>query len=196
LIVPYIFNHLQKMDKETSIIILVILMILSGLYSGLNLAAMSLDPQHLELLTMGPFLTKEEERDCKYAKRILPLRKRGNLLLCTILLSNVAVNAIISIVTANVTSGWIGFGISTSVVLIFGEIIPQSLMTKFGLVTCYHLMWFLYLSMGITFILAFPVSAILDKTLGEEVGTVLTKNKMKRLFEMYEKEKLLHPHER
>ena len=112
------------MEEWISILILAILMILSGLYSGLNLALMSLDTQHLELLTMGPFHTKAEERDCKYAKRILPLRRRGNLLLCTILLSNVAVNAIISIFTANVTSGWIGFAISASIVLIFGELIP------------------------------------------------------------------------
>lgn len=183
-------------ETWVSIVILVVLMVLSALYAGLNLALMSLDTQHLELLTMGPFKTKEEERDCIYAKRILPLRKRGNLLLCTILLGNVAVNAIISIFMANVTSGWVGFGISSSVVLVFGEIIPQSFMTKFGLASGYYLMWFVYLSLAITFVLSFPISAILDRTLGEEVGNVLTKNKMKRLFEMYEKEKLLHPNER
>ena len=52
------------------------------------------------------------------------MRRRGNLLLCTILLGNVAVNSIIAIVSADVTSGWVGFGISTSVVLVAGEIIP------------------------------------------------------------------------
>ncbi len=59
-----------------------------------------------------------------YAKRILPLRKRGNLLICTILLGNVAANSILSILMADLTSGLAGMLISTGIVLIFGEILP------------------------------------------------------------------------
>jgi metal transporter CNNM len=36
----------------------------------------------------------------------------------------------------------------------------------------------------------------LDKCLGEEVGNILSKNKMKRMFEMYEKDKILTSSER
>jgi len=49
---------------------------------------------------------------------------------------------------------------------------------------------------AITFPISFPISAILDKILGEEDGEQYNKSKMKRLFEMYEKEKLLDPSER
>ena len=106
------------------IVILVGLSVLSGLFSGLNLGIMSLDPKHLELLTMGPFESKEEERDAAYARKVLPLRRRGNLLLCTILFSNVTVNVLLSMFTADITSGLTGFLISTGVILIFGEISP------------------------------------------------------------------------
>jgi metal transporter CNNM len=41
----------------------------------------------------------------RYASTIYPLRKRGNLLLCTLLLGNVTVNASIAIVSADFTSG-------------------------------------------------------------------------------------------
>lgn len=49
-------------------------------------------------------------------------------------------------------------------------------------------MWILYICVFITFPVSFPLSAILDKILGEDAGNVYNKSKMKRLFEMYEKE--------
>jgi metal transporter CNNM len=54
----------------------------------------------------------------------LPLRRRGNLLICTILLGNVAVNSILSIIMADLTSGIAGMLITTAIVLVFGEVIP------------------------------------------------------------------------
>lgn len=53
------------------------------------------------------------------------MRADGNLLLCTLLLGNVAVNALLSIVMAGLTSGLVGFALATVIITIFGEIIPQ-----------------------------------------------------------------------
>ena len=46
------------------------------------------------------------------------------------------------------------------------------------------------------FVLAWPISWLLDKLLGQELGNILSKNQMKKLFEMYEKDHLLNPEER
>jgi metal transporter CNNM len=56
-----------------------------------------------------------------------------------------------------------------------------------------HTMWLLYIFVFITFPITFPLSAIIDKVLGEDAGNVYNKNKMKNLFKIYEKEKLLDP---
>lgn len=40
------------------ILLIVILSILSGVFSGLNLGYLGLDTKYLELLTIGPFETK------------------------------------------------------------------------------------------------------------------------------------------
>jgi metal transporter CNNM len=50
--------------------------------------------------------------------------------------------------------------------------------------------------MFITFPISFPISAILDKVLGEEVGNILSKNQMKRMFEMLEVENVIKSSER
>lgn len=177
-------------------VIIIGLSLLSAVFSGLNLGIIGLDPGYLELLTMGPFETKEDETNARYAARILPLRRRGNLLICTILLGNVSVNSILSIIMADMTSGVAGMLITTAIVMIFGEIIPQAVCSRYALIIGAHTMWILYIVVFITFPITFPLSAILDKILGEDAGNVYNKNKMKRLFEIYEKEKLLDPQER
>ena len=63
------------------ICLIILLVILSALFSGLTLGLMGLDTRNLKLLTMGPFEDENAEKQAKYAKKILPLRKSGNLLL-------------------------------------------------------------------------------------------------------------------
>ena len=106
------------------LLIIILLILLSGLFSGLTLGLLGLDTKNLELLTMGPFENAEAEKQAEYAKRILPVRKKGNLLLCTLLLGNVAVNSLLAILMADITSGLVGFALSTALIVIFGEITP------------------------------------------------------------------------
>jgi metal transporter CNNM len=59
---------------------------------------MSLDQLGLRIIIESgkqPDATAQEKKEASYAGKILPIRKRGNLLLCTLLLGNVAVNSMV-----------------------------------------------------------------------------------------------------
>lgn len=172
------------------------LVCLSALFSGLTLGLMGLDTKNLELLTMGPFEDKNAEKQAAYAKKILPLRKSGNLLLCTLLLGNVAVNALLSIFLADLTSGLIGFFASTVLIVVFGEITPQSICSRYGLAVGAYTVWVVRIFILLLYVIAKPIALILDCILGEELGNILSKEQMKKLFEQYEKDQLLNPDER
>merc|ERR1719295_2043402 len=160
-------------------IAIVFLVGMSGLFSGLNLGLMGLDPIGLEIV-----LASEKSDSVMQARKIKPLRDRGNWLLCTLLLGNVAVNAALSILLADKTSGLVGFIVSTAVIVVFGEIIPQAICSRYALyigAKTVYIVWFLMMAMCI---LAWPISWILDKILGEEIGTIYSNAEMSKLVEI------------
>ena len=83
----------------------------------------------------------------------------------------------------DLTSGTMGLIISTAIITMFGEIMPQAIFSRHALLVGASLTWYLYIFLILTFPISFPIAAILDKCLGEEVGNVLSKNQMKNMFE-------------
>jgi len=163
-------------------LIIFILLCMSGSFSGLNLGVLGLDVKDLEMMSEGPYESKEDEKEGKLAAKLLPIRRRGNLLLCAILLGNVMVNSLLSILMSDIAGGGIALVASTALIVIFGEIVPQAICSRHGIKAGAYLAWLLWLTIVVTFIFAYPIAAILDKVLGEEVGVVMTKNKMKKFF--------------
>ena len=105
-------------------LIIFTLICLSGSFSGLNLGVLGLDVKDLELMSEGPYDCKADEIEGRHARKILPLRRRGNLLLCAILLGNVMVNSLLSILMADIAGGGIALVASTALIVVFGEIMP------------------------------------------------------------------------
>jgi len=108
--------------------IIIVLVLFSAFFSGLTLALMGLDTTGLEIVMSG-----DDAALARAATRIYPVRKNGNLLLCTLLLGNVAVNTLLGILMADLTSGTVGFITSTAMIVIFGEIIPQATFSRYAL---------------------------------------------------------------
>ena len=167
----------DMMPLWSRIAIFIILLSLSGLFSGLNLGLMSLDVSELVLLKR---IGTAKERS--YANKIYPLRKRGNFLLCTILLGNVLVNSTSTLILGDLLSGiYAAFG-STILIVLFGEIIPQAACSKHGLAVGAHTRFITYFFMILTSPVSFPLSKILDYVLGKEIAATYNREKIRELM--------------
>lgn len=91
--------------------------------------------------------------------------------------------------------GLVGFFISTFVIVIFGEILPQALCNKWPLEIAGNTAFILYFYMVVTSPISYPLSLIFEKIFGKEEDTFLTNSQMRKLFEMQEKDNLIKPSE-
>ncbi|XP_029655947.1 metal transporter CNNM4-like [Octopus sinensis] len=156
------------------IMIVVIGFFFTGLFSGLNLGLMSLGLTELQIIEDSGTPTER-----KYAQAIKPIRKRGNLLLCTILFGNVLVNTTITILLDDIVgSGAIAVVASTLGIVILGEIIPQAVCSRHSLKVGAKTIWITIFFIFVTFPLSFPISFILTKCLGEEIGQTFSREKL------------------
>ncbi|XP_039658212.1 metal transporter CNNM4 isoform X1 [Perca fluviatilis] len=164
------------------VILIAFLLVLSGMFSGLNLGLMALDPMELRIVQ-----SCGTDKEKKYARKIEPIRRKGNYLLCSLLLGNVLVNTTLTILLDDLTKSGIGAVVSSTVgIVIFGEIVPQALCSRHGLAVGANTILVTKLFMLLTFPLSWPISKLLDFVLGQEIGTVYNREKLVGMLKVTE----------
>ena len=141
---------------------------------------MALDPTTLKII-----MESGTKRQRKHAKSIFRVRKRGNYLLCTLLLGNVLVNSTLTVLLDNLLgSGVYAIVSSTVAIVIFGEIVPQAICSRYGLIIGAHTIYLTYIFMVLTFPISFPISLLLNLILGKEIGSVYNREQLLELLKV------------
>ncbi|KAF8995446.1 hypothetical protein BDQ17DRAFT_1250645 [Cyathus striatus] len=150
------------------IILIPVLVLLSGLFAGLTLGYMSLDETQLSVLSVSGTPKQRE-----YARKIQPIRKNGHLLLVTLLLSNMIVNESLPVIADPVLGGGVqSVVVSTVLIVIFSEIIPQSIFTRHGLYLGAKMAGLTTVLIWVMGVIAWPVAKLLEWILGPHHGII------------------------
>ncbi|CAI0401166.1 unnamed protein product [Linum tenue] len=188
------------------IVIIVLLVLFAGLMSGLTLGLMSMSLVDLEVVAKSG-----KPKDRKYAvflphlpthiiycsdspdpsgvsvltERILPVVRNQHLILCTLLICNAAAMEALPIFLDKLVSALGAVLISVTLLLLFGEIIPQSVCTRYGLAIGATVAPFVRILIWICFPVAYPISKILDCVLGNGHVALFRRAELKTLVNLH-----------
>lgn len=157
--------------------IAIVLISLSALFSGLTLGYFTLNLQTLR---------RQAKLGNSEAIKIVPIREQGNQLLTTLLLGNVAVNAVLSVFLSSIASGVIAAFSATVLIFLFGEIIPQAVLSRHAMkvgALCAPLVRIL---MIITSPITYPIALVLDRILGAEMPSMYSPHEIMEIISEHE----------
>ncbi|EQL04053.1 d-3-phosphoglycerate dehydrogenase [Ophiocordyceps sinensis CO18] len=159
-----------------------VLVLLGGAFAGLTIAFMGQDSIYLQVVSGD--LTEPQHKN---AGRVLNLLKKGkHWVLVTLLLANVIVNESLPVVLDRTLGGGVAAVVgSTVLIVIFGEIVPQSICVRYGLPIGGYMSKPVLVLMCLLSPVAWPTAKLLDWILGEDQGTVYKKSGLKTLVTLH-----------
>ncbi|TYJ03490.1 hypothetical protein E1A91_A12G031300v1 [Gossypium mustelinum] len=167
-------------DFFIHILVIVLLVVFAGLMSGLTLGLMSMSLVDLEVLAMSG-----TPNDRRHAAKILPVVRKQHLLLCTLLLCNAAAMEALPIFLDSLVTAWGAILISVTLILLFGEIIPQSVCSRYGLAIGATVAPFVQVLVWVCFPIAYPISKLLDLLLGHGHVALFQRAELKTLVNLH-----------
>ena len=157
------------MSNATIALIVFLLVLASAVCSGLNIALMALDL---------PDLRRKAKLGNKQAQRVLPLRKHTHLTLGSILLTNVAAVSASSLVLEHRLNGVLAGLVSTLLIVVFGEVMPQALFAKNPLSWTSRFAPLLKLMIVLTFVVSKPLQLLLDRLFPHQRATLQSRREL------------------
>jgi len=152
---------------------IILCIVQSAMFSGLNLAVFSLSQLRLQIDADGG------DAD---AARVLELRKNSNQVLATIVWGNISTNVLLTLLSDSVLTGIAGFLFSTFALTLLGEIIPQAYFSRNALRMAARFLPFLNFYRVVLYPLAKPTALLLDTWLGAEGVNYLRERDVRTLI--------------
>lgn len=136
---------------------IIALVIAAAICSGLNIGLMSLSKADLR---------RKAKTGNKDARKVLPFRENTHLSLVSILFVNVAVVSISSLLLQHYFNGIIAGIVTTLLMVVFGEAVPQAYFVRFSLRFCSLFAPLIAFMIFITYPVSKPLQLMLDKIVG------------------------------
>ncbi|XP_058497272.1 metal transporter CNNM1-like [Solea solea] len=156
------------------VLVSVLLLGLSALFSGLNLSLLALDPVELQVLQ-----NSGTDKEQNYARKIESVRRHGNYVLCTLLLGTAIINASLAVWMCQILGmTWVSTVICAFGIFFIGEILPHSVASRHGLAIASKTIWVTRLLMVLSFPISYPISKLLDLILNQEISNFYTREKL------------------
>lgn len=162
------------------VIVIIGLVLFAGLMAGLTLGLMSLGLVDLEVISKSG-----RPQDRKHASKILPVVKNQHLLLCTLLIGNSLAMESLPIFLDKLVPPWAAILLSVTLILMFGEILPQAICTRYGLTVGATVAPFVQLLLWAFFPIAYPISKFLDWMLGKGHAALLRRAELKTFVDFH-----------
>lgn len=163
--------------------LILFLVLIGGVFAGLTIGLMGLDETNLQVL-MASGTPKEQV----HAETVYKLLSRGkHWVLVTLLLGNVIVNETLPVVLdSELGGGVVAILISTLLIVVFGEIIPQAACARYGLAIGSYCAKPMLVFMYIMAPISYPIAMLLDKWLGVDHGTTYRRTELKTLVSLHQ----------
>jgi len=162
-----------------SVVGAVVLVAFAGLMSGLTIGLLSLSPVDLEVI-----MRSSDAEESAMAKEVQELTRDQHRLLVTLLICNAAAMEGLPILLDDIMHPLAAVMLSVTVVLVFGEIVPQAICKAFGIKVGATAAPMVRILLTLCYPLAAPIATILDTMFGHERGSFYRRNEMSSLFKI------------
>ncbi|XP_069773686.1 metal transporter CNNM3 isoform X2 [Narcine bancroftii] len=156
------------------ILLLAILLLSSALFNLLHLSVLWLDPLELHIIRHCG-----SEREKRSAKSLEPMRKRGNLVLSSLVLCSALANSALAVLFYQAFSAILpAIFVCAALMFLICEILPYTICSRYGFAIASRTTWLACLFIIVTFPISLPVALVLDLALRQDISSCYVREKI------------------